>query len=540
MEFISPSRALLTLLAAVFASFLYRLYYARTRFHGLPQPPHSFLWGHLKVMGEVASQVPSNCHPLVYITEIARRYDLKGIWYLDLWPIGPAQVILTEPELMDQVQVFNVRNKHHMGEKLMAPLVGKDNIATANGPAWKWAHKAIAPAFSWSHIRGLTGVMVEEALTLRTAWERFAESGQVFSFERIAGNAIFDIIGRVTINEQLHAQTQGSQYLDDLRALIHLSNDSISMNPFHSLRSFFLRIPLWRRLNASLLKSIKERLRLLREQQIVPSRKDPFSIMDLMLRETIIQDEETKGKNLVSLDAIPKEELRLTMTNIKALLLGGLSTTIDTLCWTMMLLAKNPEVLQRLRGEMGKVFPPNLEETLKMLEKSPEKLGELEYTKGAIKEALRLFPVSFGTNEGPKDDTLNYQGRDYPIGDLMIVSNWNDMHYNERYFPEPEAFRPERHMYEGVPRGWFRSFSRGTRKCAGENLAIETLKVLLLLSVRDFEFELAGLRPNPNPKIGYSALDTIYGDIVFPELAMEARPRGGMMMTVKKLDRTKV
>lgn len=109
------------------------------------------------------------------------------------------------------------------------------------------------------------------------------------------------------------------------------------------------------------------------------------------------------------------------------------------------------------------------------------------------------------------------------------------MHYDEAFFPNPSSFRPERFLGdEPVPRGWFRSFSRGARACLGQDLAMDMMRVVLLLTARDYDFACAGVLPNDKPKSVYTNLDTVFGDIVFAELGMEARPRGGMMMTVKE------
>jgi hypothetical protein len=85
-----------------------------------------------------------------------------------------------------------------------------------------------------------------------------------------------------------------------------------------------------------------------------------------------------------------------------------------------------------------------------------------------------------------------------------------------------------------VSRSCFRTFGRGPRACLGQNLAQDELKVIMLLTVRDYDFECAGLKPNAKPKAIYTDLDTTYGDIIFQELGLEARPRGGMMMRVRK------
>lgn len=85
-----------------------------------------------------------------------------------------------------------------------------------------------------------------------------------------------------------------------------------------------------------------------------------------------------------------------------------------------------------------------------------------------------------------------------------------------------------------VPRNAFRTFSRGARACLGQNLAIDELRVILLLTIRDYDFECTGLKPSSKPRVPYTELDTIYGDVIFQELALEAKPRGKMMMTVSK------
>lgn len=66
-----------------------------------------------------------------------------------------------------------------------------------------------------------------------------------------------------------------------------------------------------------------------------------------------------------------------------------------------MLLSKNPEVVQKLRDEHDANFGRNTKEALEILESTPIKLNDLEYTTAVIKETLRLFPVGFGIRIAP-------------------------------------------------------------------------------------------------------------------------------------------
>lgn len=277
-----------------------------------PQPPHSLLWGHLKVMGEVSSTLPPNLHPQASITAIAQKYNLKGIFYLDLWPVADSMVVLTDPDLMNKVTVVKSLAVHPLSEAFLSQIVGRNVIATSNGAVWKKTHNAMAPAFSWSHIRNLSGVVVEECMIFRDTLDTLAQTGEVFSMEEVSAKLFFDVIARVVFNFRLHAQTKGSSYLKDFRDMISLGEAQLSWNPFVKLKAIFKRKIIFDRLQVSIMGKIIERLSLLSNESIIPSRKHPFSILDLMLRETL----QEKGGNLkgnVS-EKLPAEYLELLVT----------------------------------------------------------------------------------------------------------------------------------------------------------------------------------------------------------------------------------
>jgi cytochrome P450 len=156
-------------------------------------------------MGEVAATMPPNTHPQAYLTAIAPKYNLKGIFYIDLWPIATPQVVLTDPELMSRVTINKPLQIHQIAEDFISPIVGHNVIAVANGSIWKKAHNAMAPAFSKSHIRSLTDVIVEETMQFRGALDQHAANEDIFSMEDTAARLIFDVIGRILFNIKLHA-----------------------------------------------------------------------------------------------------------------------------------------------------------------------------------------------------------------------------------------------------------------------------------------------------------------------------------------------
>ncbi|KAL6357151.1 hypothetical protein LRP88_10770 [Fusarium phalaenopsidis] len=485
-----------TLTVALVLNVIYKGYRQRRFYRNLPGPPHSWLFGHLKVMGEMSALVPPNCHPQLYFTEMARRYNLDGIFYVDLWPVGPGSCLVTDPDLLDQITVRKILPHHPMAEDFLSAMIGRGSIGGANG------------------------LFVDECVQFRKNLDKLAATGEVFSMEHLSARLIFDVIARIVFNFPLHAQTTGSQDLEDLRELILLvegqSDITIAYNPVEQIKRWWRRRQVLGRLHPSILGKIHERFEMLVNEKIVPSRKDPNSILDLMLREHVDQEGMTKENAKLS-----KADVDLLLTNIKALLVGGHGTTTDTLC-----------MLQEHIEQLG----PDTEVSTQTMVETPELLQKLPYTDAVIKETLRMFPVGYGVREGPPGAKVTYKGRDLPVDHGVAVSTQgHDMHYNTRFFPDPTVFRPERWLGpEEIPRSYFRTFGRGPRACLGQNLATNELKVILVMTVRDYSFECAGLKPNDKPKTTYTDLDRVYGDIVFQELGLEAKPRGGMMMTVKK------
>lgn len=317
-----------------------------------PGPPHSWLWGHLQVMGEIAALMPPNCHPQAYYTEIARKYNLEGIFYIDVWPIAPGTVVLSDPGLLEQVTVLKPLPQHPLAEEVLSPMVGHNVIAVTNGPLWKSLHNAMAPAFTWAHIRSLTGLIVDECIEFRKTLDKLCETGEVFSVEHQTAKLVFDVIARVVFNYPLNAQLQGSQDLEDLREMIDLAEGAmdimIAYNPIAQIRIWWRRRQVLGRLHPSMINKLYERFNLLLGEKVIPSRRDPTSILDLMLREHVqARTGEDKSQKVDAKIPQDQEQILLskydpgrpfwekfanTRNSIKGLLLGGHGTTTDGVC----------------------------------------------------------------------------------------------------------------------------------------------------------------------------------------------------------------
>ncbi|KAJ0275744.1 hypothetical protein COL940_008655 [Colletotrichum noveboracense] len=201
-----------------------------------------------------------------------------------------------------------------------------------------------------------------------------------------------------------------------------------------------------------------------------------------------------------------------------------------------MLLGLHPEAMQRMREEHDAVFPAGLQESAEMLRTNPAKTKELEYTTAVIKETMRFYPVGFSTRIAPPElKHLDCNSRQLPIEGFMLALCQFASHFDPAYFADPKAFRPERFLRaEGAAlhRFAWRPFERGPRACMGQDLAMDELRVLLLLTARWIDFETVPVGKR-EARTTFFELDALVGDMAFQEMKMGAAVRSGMKMKVR-------
>lgn len=476
---------------------------------------------------------PPNVHMHVVYTTLAVEHQLPGIFYLDLWPLGPVQIIVTDPDLAAKYTITQNLPKHALEGAFVDKVVGKDNIVASNGQIWKRSHRMLAPAFSESQIKSTVPMFAHEAMIFRKILLQKAEAGKPFLMEEIVTHAVFDIICTAIFGFSLEAQTTESFVLKTFLKIVNAWwEERFAWNPLKMYRRRLTRLISHRKLDNELKKMIRERYDVLVRDSLDLSKTRGLSMLDLLLRERY---EEAKDSGKPASKAIDEEYMQLVITNIKTLLLGGSGTSTDTLSFAYMLLSTHPEVVKRLRAEHDRVFSPSIEETYSMLENDPSKLNELELTGNVLKETMRFFPIGHTARAGrTTNDFLEWKGTRYPMRDWMMCPLQHTMQMDPKNFPDPGVFDPDRYARKDFHRLAWRPFERGARACIGQNLAMDEMKVVLLFTMREFDFECHDLKPFEKPAAPWWDMDTVYGDRAYQEFIFEAKPRGGMPMVVRK------
>ncbi|GMS91612.1 hypothetical protein PENTCL1PPCAC_13787 [Pristionchus entomophagus] len=163
--------------------------------------------------------------------------------------------------------------------------------------------------------------------------------------------------------------------------------------------------------------------------------------------------------------------------NCSDFFLAGVETTMTTLRWAMMFMAKHEDVQARLRREIHAVVGTNRLPSLNDQNNMP-------YTRACVLEVQRFGNVL-------SNNVYRETGHTIPAGTVVNA----DLHHvmaHDPFFIDPEKFSPERYITDDgkslrkeliertIP------FSIGKRACAGESLAKVELVLCLAAMVQHY------------------------------------------------------
>ncbi|THU84948.1 cytochrome P450 [Dendrothele bispora CBS 962.96] len=162
---------------------------------------------------------------------------------------------------------------------------------------------------------------------------------------------------------------------------------------------------------------------------------------------------------------------------------AGADTTVALLLASLLALVRNPEAQTRAQAEIDEVVGSSRLPDFQDRDKLP-------YIDAILKETQRLYPASpLSIDHCSMDDDI-YEGYFIPKGTTVVGNAWAILH-EEKTYPEPMKFKPERFLKEEgkstPPDSTLYAFGFGRRICPGRFLALDAawLMVACVLSVFD-------------------------------------------------------
>ncbi len=367
-----------------------------------------------------------------------------------------------------------------VGEGLR-PLLGRSVFVT-NGETWKRQRRIIDPAFEGGRLRDTFPAMLAAA---QAAVARLAEGAQEIEapMSHAAADVIFRTLFSIPIEHELATQVftefrayQRSQPILNLAAFVPLPR---LLPRFHRRET---------RRAARAIRALIAQLTADRAQEIAAGAAPD----DLATKIMTTADPQT-GARFATAEMVDQ---------VAIFFLAGHETSASALAWSLYLLARAPEVQERVAAEAAEL-PEN---------PAFSDMSKLKFTRDVFREALRLYPpVPMMVREARCP--MRFRGRRVPKGAQIVLSPWH-LHRHVRLWVEPDAFDPDRWQGEAArvsAREAYIPFSAGPRVCSGAGFAMVEGVLLLALLARAFRFDpVAGREPVPVAHLTVRARDGIW------------------------------
>lgn len=236
--------------------------------------------------------------------------------------------------------------------------------------------------------------------------------------------------------------------------------------------------------------------------------------MDAYLYELIARrraETTTQAPDLLSMLIVSGMNDELVKDQLLTMFIAGHDTSTALLAWALYLLARHEDAMERAQAEVEAAFGAEAP-TLGTIRR-------LSYLDRVIKETLRLYPPIHLGSRIAATDVMFHEYR-IPAGTRVVYSIYLT-HRDERYWPAPHVFDPDRFAPEKAgqrPAYAFVPFGAGPRNCLGAAFAQVEAKVALARLLQRFTFRAVGRDTHPRMR---ATLEPSSG------AAVEARRREG-------------
>ncbi|KAJ3291551.1 hypothetical protein HK104_005975 [Borealophlyctis nickersoniae] len=464
LDALQRSPAVAILLAAGGLAALHSLYRAAYPSTNVPMYPGGEPF--LGIFREVAKSAKVQANHL-YFEKLSKALGPIGrmkILWLDLYLVSDpilAKEVLNDTETYGRAEQL----------RLLFGLLGEATIISIEGPEWKKHRKVISAAFTNSHLNASIPKINEVLDSLFPIWDAQASAGTPVEVYNDLSTMALDSLGHAVLGADFQL----------LKSRLDPTIDNGNLGSAGKLmdkimlglqkRASGLPPPFWRFVGDKLGDTIKEVRDIV--EGIMEAKAEQLRLSDKregdLLESLLLQAEA----------GVSKKDI---LDNLVLLFIAGQDTSANTMVWTLLLLAQNPDKKKKLQDELDSVLGKD------GVPKTSADISSLKYLDAVIKESLRLYgPAPMSQRRAKKPALLG--GKWQIPADATI--NWRIMHLDEKYWPEPLEFRPERWFDEAAKTNpAYMPFGAGPFMCVGMRFANLNMRMALARIVQRYDFTL--------------------------------------------------
>lgn len=385
--------------------------------------------------------------------------------------------VWTDPELCQTI----MRERPHRYRRY-APIesvlaeIGCNGLFSAEGAAWEPQRRLVMQALSIPHIKAFFPSLKAITERLHLRWQRAAAQGNIVEMTEDLKRYTVDVTSALAFGEDPRTLEKDRGVIQEHLALIFPMLMKRINAPFPYWR--YLRMPRDRRLDRSLLevhRYVHDMMRRARERMRDEPAESPRHLLEAMLA---MRDAPASGLTDEQVSA-----------NVLTLLLAGEDTTANSIAWTLLYVATNPALQQRLFDSACGV--------LGSAPVCPDygSLKQLDLFEAVCTETGRLRPVAAVNSFEPLEDVC--------LADIMLPAGTKMFFLNRpatvdaRNFSNPLQFDPDRWLHDGHhareahESHAYLQFGAGPRVCPGRHLASVEMRLVLSMLMSNFSVRMA-------------------------------------------------
>ncbi|XP_037903307.1 probable cytochrome P450 6a18 [Hermetia illucens] len=398
-------------------------------------------------------------------------------------------VVATDLDFVKDVLVKDFNNFHGRGiyvNEKDDPLSG--HLFSLDGPKWRSLRMKLSPTFTSGKMKFMFPTIVDVSEQFNQSLGEMLHDNSEIDVKEILSCFTTDVIGTCAFGVECNS-------LKDPNAVFREYGRKIFQpSKLRALTVVLFRIP---KLAAALRLSIfsKEITNFflgIVNQTIEHREKNNIKrndFMDLLigLKNNDTLDEEKKVK-------LGKLTLEQVAAQAFVFFVAGFETSSTTMMFALYELALNRDIQEKLRSEINTVYEKHGGQL------TYEAIKDMVYLDQVINETLRKYPPVTSLQRIAQD---NYKVANTKLviekGTTVMIPAYQIQH-DERYYPNPEKFDPDRFQ----PEVWkarhpmtFLSFGDGPRNCIGLRFGRMQSRVGLAMLLKNYRFEPSAKTPIP-------------------------------------------
>jgi cytochrome P450 len=364
--------------------------------------------------------------------------------------LGTTIVFINDPDYINEILVTQVGSfVRERTLKRMKILLG-EGLITSDDPIHMQQRRIVAPAFHRQRIAGYADQIVTSATESAARWS----AGEPVDINDEMMQLSLHIVARTLFDSEVTADVLAVR--DEVNTIMGLYNFLVAFPMLESV--LHLPIPGVMKFRRSRAKLDAVVASLIAKRRTL-SRSELEGRGDLLSMLMASRDEDGSGKGMN--DVQVRDEL-LTI------FLAGYETVANALTWTWYLLSQNPKAVDKMYAEVAEVLGTGSNARTATLADYPS----LKYTEMVFAESMRLYPPAWAMGR-QSNCPIELGPYRFPPQTHFFFSQYV-MHRSPEFWPDPLAFRPERHTAEAKadrPRFVYFPFGGGRRQCIGEGFA---------------------------------------------------------------------